>query len=72
MVDQTINGVTITKTDGNESRWVLNMASEYAIANGLTEMALWKFYRSAEYKNQVTKNYRGVAAVNNADINANT
>lgn len=72
MADQTINGVTITKTDGNEPRWVLNMASEYAIANGLTEMALWKFYRSPEYKNQVTKNYRSVAAVSNADIQANT
>lgn len=51
--------------------WCLDMAREYAAANGLATIDIADFFETPEYKAQVERNMDGWDRVTNADINAN-
>lgn len=62
--------IEITGTE-NKPKWVVNMAREYAVANGLDTLSIADFYETDAYKAQANRNLRAWDRTTQADINAN-
>lgn len=51
--------------------WVINMAGEYAEANGVAEISVTEFFKTSAYRDQARRNVRTAENVGDADFAAN-